>query len=167
MQNLWAGLAHVEPPVRPAVKILPLKTEIAAAKAVIEDESFESADDMAKECVRVIARELAKRDSFCIALRTPTGIEAFWPFLYEADARRFNDQYPGLPTERRYVLRMRSSVMDLATQDRHQQQAKDAGKHLAWIDKHRAVVGAQRDSDGSVDDSESRSLVVAVQAEED
>lgn len=134
------------------MKILPLKTEQEAIVAVLRDESFTDEFAMAKEIVKVAYFELAKRDSFCIALRTPTGIEAFWPFLYEGDARRFNEQLPGLPTERRYVLRMRSSVMDLATQDRHAQEAKDAGKHLAWIDKH-------REASASVG-------VVAVQAEE-
>lgn len=99
------------------MKILPKKAEIDAALSVITSEGFDSPQAMAKECVRVVALELAKRETFAVAHRD-TPFSFYWPFFYEADARRFHDSLGALSGTKAYLLPMRSPLGDLEAKEK-------------------------------------------------
>lgn len=115
------------------MKFLPLKGEVDAVVAVLQDDTFEDETAMAKAIVKTLAQEMARRPSFAVAVSAGPPFEFFWPFYYEADARKFSDQLGTLPGERkRMLLKMQSSVRDAETKARREKEAAAMVKGLNW-----------------------------------
>lgn len=115
------------------MKILPKKNEIAAALAIITDDSFESPEDMAKECVKAVLLEAARRETFALAVSAGPPFEFFWPFLYEREALRFSEELGAMPGERkRMLLRMHSPILDREARERQRTAEAERVKGLNW-----------------------------------
>jgi hypothetical protein len=68
------------------VAISPRSNETAAVLAVLESEEFDSAQSMARACVKAVAAELALRDQYIVY--PPGSPVGYGPFWSETDAAR-------------------------------------------------------------------------------
>jgi hypothetical protein len=73
------------------VRLTPRKEEIDGVKAILEDPSFESADQMARALIKDVAEMLWMRDWIALVHTWSSGHRGlnFAPFASEAEARAF------------------------------------------------------------------------------
>jgi hypothetical protein len=73
------------------VRLTPRGEEVQAVKDILEDPTFESADQMAKALIKAVAEFLTMRDWYALVHRWPTGERGmnFAPFGNEAEAHAF------------------------------------------------------------------------------
>lgn len=73
------------------MKILPLKGEVEAVMAVLQDDTYEDEEAMAKAIVKAVWPEIAKRDMFAVRHRLSPDSKGvlFGGFLYMDEAKRF------------------------------------------------------------------------------
>lgn len=93
------------------------KSERAAVAAILEDESYDSADAMADAIVKTVAGELAKRDGFIVFGGAPgkSDIGPFGPFWDRRDAEKFGSAlYVGADPSTRFAHRALHHPPELA-----------------------------------------------------
>lgn len=113
------------------MKILPKKSEVAVVVELLESGEYETPEALGHAIVKSVYLALAERESYAVAVDAKP-FEFFWPFFYEADAKRFSAQLGGPNDERRFLLKMRSPLMDEATQQKYDAEAKERSKHINW-----------------------------------
>lgn len=114
------------------MKILPLKSEVSAVRALLESGDFETADGLAREIVKTVATELAKRETIALVHQNSHPFVFFWPFYYEADARKFHERHYALPQTRCYLAKMRSPLADTERRAAREAAAEEEFGHLNW-----------------------------------
>lgn len=76
------------------MRLSPRKDEIKAVIDILEDDSFENADKMARALIKQVAEQLAEREWYALAHREgPGGMVLFWgPLSSEGEVAKFGEK---------------------------------------------------------------------------
>jgi hypothetical protein len=109
------------------MKILPLKSEVEAALAVMNSDGFEDSPSgdfaCAKAVVKALWAEFAKRDSFFVQMKLSQESDGllFGPLLYKDEAIRFAESLPGASKG----FKVQSAATQMERMEALEQEAKD------------------------------------------